>query len=75
MKYDEWSYIKNNYIQENTLKVEEDEGDLKLYEYFSTLRWKWCYAIVYKDFMLRESEEFLDDEWHMAVEMKNLLNG
>ena len=73
MKYEKWSYIANEFIDKKTLKIEGDEGDLKLYEYFSTLRWRWCYAIVYKDNLLRECEEMPYDEWDMAVEMMKLL--
>ena len=75
--YEKWSYIENDFIQKDSLRVEEEEGSLKMYHYFSTLRWKWCYAIVYKDIMLREHEECdassLYDEWDMAVDMFNLL--
>ena len=75
--YEKWSYIENDFIQKDSLRVEEEEGVLKMYHYFSTLRWKWCYAIVYKDTMLREYEDgdgSLYDEWDMAVDMFNLLN-
>lgn len=75
--YEKWSYIENDFIQKDSLRVEEEEGALKMYHYFSTLRWKWCYAIVYNDIMLREHEECdassLYDEWDMAVDMFNLL--
>lgn len=74
MKYEKWSYVRDNYVDEKTIRIEEDCDKLKLYEYFSTLRWKWCYAIVYNDNMLRECEDMPYDEWDMAKEMLTLLS-
>lgn len=71
--YESWEK-QQEYIDQKTIRIEEKEGDLKLYNYFSTLRWKWCYAIVYKDMLLREYEDMdYYDEWDMAVDMLNLL--
>ncbi len=72
--YEKWSYIKNEFIDKDTLKVEEQEGDLIMYHYFSTLRWKWCYAIVYHDIMIRECEDDIPYcEWEMATDLMEVI--
>ena len=74
-KYEYWSY-NLDFIDKKTLKVEEEEGDLKMYSYFSTLRWKHCIAIVYKNIMLREYEDedgSYYDEWNMAIDMLDVM--
>lgn len=72
-EYESWNY-NLEFIDKKTLKVEEEEGDLKMYTYFSTLRWKNCVAIVYKDIMLREYEEDNPyDDWYMAIDMIKIL--
>lgn len=73
--YEKWSYYTdNNFIEKNSLRIEEEEGDLKLYYYFSTLRWRWCYAIVYKNTILREYEgDCSYDEWNMAIDLIQIL--
>ena len=64
MKYESWKY-NLDFIDKNTLKIEEEKEDLKMYTYFSTLRWKNCIAIVYKDIILCEYEDDIPyDDWY-----------
>lgn len=74
-EYKTWSsMLENQYIDEKTVSVEDSFGNLKLYSYFSTLRWATCYAIVVGDTVVREQEgDYPYEEWDMAVDMAKVL--
>lgn len=46
------------FIKKDSLKIEEDNEDLKLYHFFDNLQWTWIYAVVLKDNILICSKEY-----------------
>ena len=57
------------------LKIEENIGDLRLYHYFDTLRWSWCYAIVFEDeiIIISQNDIYPYDFWDGMKTMYNIL--
>lgn len=56
------------FIQENSLKLEDEEGELKLYNYFDTLEWKYNQAIVLFNKILLQGE-YLENDFYLAKEV------
>lgn len=61
------------FIQENSLKLEEEKGELKLYHYFDTLQWKYCYSIILKNTFISCSFEYPYSDFELAKDVYLLM--
>jgi hypothetical protein len=71
---DKWSEYQD-YIQDRKVDIEEQHGDLILYQYFDTLQWGYRYAIVLEDKIIQISEDYPFDVMYGAEKTYKILKG
>lgn len=69
---DKWSKYQE-YIKDGKLNIEEQHGDLILYQYFDTIQWGYRYAIVLNDYIIQISEDYPYDVMYGAEQVYKIL--